>query len=489
MMETMKLVFWTVLGAILFCGFQSLGLAQGSSTNAMASMPEKVVMVPIKEALAKEDLFLIRNGVDRANKLGANALILQLDCPGGNAGAAKEMVKALAEANCPVITWVTGEALGSAAMLAMCTDAVYMEASAVIGEANRDPDITNMTAFARAYSGARGHDPDIVAAMIDPSISLRLPEIPGSSKTVEVSPAGQVLSLNHIQASRQFLFQNGTVRKGLVSEQTVSGLPDILAAQGMPQAQLVPMKILWAHKLAKVITTIAPFLMILSLMLFKQEAASPGFGVFGLLGIICLALLFFGHRVAGLAGYEEIILLVLGVVFIGLEVFVIPGFGFAGIIGLILILASFFMTMVRYLPRSATIAAANPGSGGSLMGRFGSNLANLDSAILNMSIALLGITVVTAMFASLLPKSRFAKRLALEEATSSAAGYTGSSDQALAAGQHGVTVSQLRPAGNAEFDGTLYDVFTEGEYVEPGTSIRVLSSKGNRIIVEAIPPS
>lgn len=50
----------------------------------------------------------------------------------------------------------------------------------------------------------------------------------------------------------------------------------------------------------------------------------------------------------------------------------------------------------------------------------------------------------------------------------------------------GTTVSELRPAGVVEIDGERIDVVTEGEYVEPGCGVRVVSEEGNRVVVEPI---
>jgi len=443
---------------------------------------KKVVLIPIEQEIDHPVLYLVRNGVDKAKKINADVDVMM------------DIVRALDELTCPVITYVKGDAYSAGALIAMCTDKIYMNDTAFIGDAiaiiygpggvqtlddaTREKLTAPLDSFARTYAAKVGRDPDIVTAMIRPELSLKMSEIPGVTNTVEICKKGKILVLNSQEARQNVVVNNKRVP--LVSDGTKASYQDALAAEGLAQAQVVPLKIVWAHSFARIVTFIAPILMILALALFKQEIATPGFGVFGVLGFLCLILLFYGHRVAGLAGYEEIILFGLGVLFIGLEVFVFPGFGFAGIIGLILILVSMFMAMVRFLPASA------PGSGKKWLPNL-NNIANLDAALVNMLIAMIGMGAVVMALAALLPKMKAAKRLTLETATSNEAGYTGSSDQPLSAGQHGVALSRLRPAGNAEFDGDVYDVFTEGEYVEKGTAIRVLSSKGNRIIVEAIP--
>jgi membrane-bound serine protease (ClpP class) len=53
-------------------------------------------------------------------------------------------------------------------------------------------------------------------------------------------------------------------------------------------------------------------------------------------------------------------------------------------------------------------------------------------------------------------------------------------------GQHGVALSDLRPAGVARFGKARVDVVTEGDFVARGTPIEVLRVEGNRVTVRAV---
>jgi membrane-bound ClpP family serine protease len=56
-------------------------------------------------------------------------------------------------------------------------------------------------------------------------------------------------------------------------------------------------------------------------------------------------------------------------------------------------------------------------------------------------------------------------------------------------GQEGVSRSQLRPSGVADFSGRRVDVITRGELVEPGVPIVVLEISGNRVVVKVVEKS
>ena len=53
-------------------------------------------------------------------------------------------------------------------------------------------------------------------------------------------------------------------------------------------------------------------------------------------------------------------------------------------------------------------------------------------------------------------------------------------------GAEGVTLSALRPSGKAELSNKTFEVRTMGNYVEPGTKIRVMQIQSNQIIVEPL---
>lgn len=56
----------------------------------------------------------------------------------------------------------------------------------------------------------------------------------------------------------------------------------------------------------------------------------------------------------------------------------------------------------------------------------------------------------------------------------------------LTVGMTGTSTSVLRPMGNAEINGKLYEVRTLGDYVESGKSIRIIRISENKVFVESI---
>ena len=50
----------------------------------------------------------------------------------------------------------------------------------------------------------------------------------------------------------------------------------------------------------------------------------------------------------------------------------------------------------------------------------------------------------------------------------------------------GIALSDLRPSGKATFNDKIFDVQTQGEYIKKGEKVKIISIKGNIIIVRKV---
>ncbi len=127
------------------------------------------------------------------------------------------------------------------------------------------------------------------------------------------------------------------------SEGTASNFQELLEKTKLKGSEIVSIEPTFSEKLARFITNpiIVPILLSIASLGLVMELYSPGFGVPGTMGLSALGLFFFGHMVAGLAGYESLLLFVLGLALVIAEFFV-PG-GIVGILGGVLILLSLIL--------------------------------------------------------------------------------------------------------------------------------------------------
>ncbi|MFM8910721.1 MAG: NfeD family protein, partial [Gemmatimonadota bacterium] len=174
-----------------------------------------------------------------------------------------------------------------------------------------------------------------------------------------------------------------------------------------------------------------------------------------------------GHYTVELVGWEELILVGLGLTLITLEVFVIPGFGIAGIAGIISTLAGFSLSLI--------------GHGSTLAAFFGA----MGRVSLAMIVALIG-SLVAFRFIRHTP---FSRQLVLDASLPQGMGDAPPAPvmaPTTHVGQQGQTATPLRPAGIALIDGVRVDVVSEGEMVDAGVPIVVARMEGNRIVVRRV---
>lgn len=191
------------------------------------------------------------------------------------------------------------------------------------------------------------------------------------------------------------------------------------------------------------------------------EIKTGAFGIGALLGLLSFALFFGASYMAGLAGWHEVLLLGLGAIALAVEAFILPGFGAAGILGFTAVATAIVLAMVGGSPTLADVGRA--------------------VAVLGASL-LITILVIYAWFRHLPSRGRFAG-LFLHTSTPQAQGYISALPRGDLIGRAGVALTDLRPAGTAEFGGERLDVVTEGEYLPQGTSVEVVRSEGYRHVV------
>ncbi len=160
-----------------------------------------------------------------------------------------------------------------------------------------------------------------------------------------------------------------------------------------------------------------------------------------------------------LESLPAILCMLVGVGLLIAEAFM-PGFGVAGISGILFEAAAVILIYFRF----GTIPAA---------------------------IALLAVLTVIAIVLSISLRSAAKGKLSksgiiLNTTESTEDGYVSSDDTKVFLGREGVATTVLRPTGMAEFDGVRLNVMTNGEFIEPGTKVRIEKTEGSRIIVRAL---
>ncbi len=243
-------------------------------------------------------------------------------------------------------------------------------------------------------------------------------------------------------------------------------------------SSIIRMTPTWSESLAYWLTSmyVRGFLLLLVALGTYVEFNTPGVGVPGLVAIIALTIFVGAPYLTGLADIWEIILLLVGFVLLGVEVFVIPGFGVAGISGIVLILVGLLATFVPTEP-GHTFPIYIPTMPATM--RF------VEHGIITMASSL-GMSIVGMyMLSKYLPKTMLFRRIVPANPTPSEVLIEDPYRGAARVGDLGSAQTVLRPSGKALFGPVLVDVVTRGEMLDAATKLEVIERRGNQVVVRA----
>ena len=421
------------------------GIVQNEST---------VYRVPVTGEIELGLAPYIQRAVKEAAEVGAAALILDIDTPGGRVDAAEIISDALTDSEVPVYSLVNRRAYSAGALIALSTSRIYMRPASVIGAATpvdgtgtKAPEkiVSAMRSQMRTLAESNGLEPEVAAAMVDEDI-----EIDG------VVESGKLLTLTTEEA----------VEIGYA--EAIEDLDALLVELGHEGATVVTLELNWAERLVRFFSSslVSPFLLSLGFLGLLIEIRTPTFGLAGTMGLISLGLFFGSNMIVGLAGLEDVLIVGAGLVLLGIEAFVVPGFGIFGVAGIVAILTGLYMSLLGNIPTTPDFTRAG--------------------WVLTSSILLL-IASAWALIRTLPSSSRLAESgIFLPAKTASAIGYESAEVRSDLVGKHGTAITDLRPAGTALVGDERIDVVSESEWISAGTPVKILSAEGYRHIVRSV---
>ncbi|MEX2262939.1 MAG: NfeD family protein [Bryobacteraceae bacterium] len=427
--------------------------------NVVAQTSAPVVYVISIEGTVDLGLapFLSRT-IREAKEAGAAAVLLDINTFGGRVDAAVAMRDTLLNAPVRTIAFVNQRAISAGALIALACNTLVMTEGGTIGAAAPVLSGDNETKPAdeksvsyvrkefRATAEVRKRPPEYAEAMVDADV-----EIAG------VVAKGKLLTLTTSEALEH-----------KVADLKAPTVEAALEAAGLPNAEVRRARQTWAETLVRFLTNpvVSSLLMTVGLLGLLVEIRTPGFAVPGTVGLLSLGLFFWGHWIVRLAGWEELLLVSIGVLLLALEVFVLPGTTLAGIAGGVALMAGLGMTLVGAGATASVIISA------------------LGQVALSLLLAMAGAFALLRV----LPRLPFGRRLVLATGMQAGLGYVSApeSDRQWL-GRTGTALSPMRPAGIAEIDGARVDVVSDGGFIDAGTPIVVTRVDGNRIVIRPLP--
>ena len=443
------------------------------------SSVRKIFVLPIREAIMSPLTYLVRRGVKEAMEAKADVLILHMDTPGGSVAVTLEIFEILEKFEGETITFIDPHAISAGSFISAATQRIYMSNDGIIGAAapvtggggdlgeTMDAKMKSvLLAVLRTQAQKNGHNADVLEAMVEMDKELI---IDGETLCEE----GDLLSLTALEAEKEY----GDPPKPLLSLGTYEDLDKLIEGLGYGSAERTDIKPLGAEKVASWLNAISGILLVIGIGGVWVEMKTPGFGLPGIVGIVAFTLFFFGSYAAGLAGMEWLVIFLLGLVLIGLEIFIFPGTIILGLSGVGLVLLTIVMAMADYYPGAPV------------------DFTFLGQALENSLMILLQATGGTIVLMWFLYRWFFPKLAESSTTVGAMVSATASGvqeevliheEQQSRLGQIGETTSPLRPGGKARFDDKIINVVSDAGMIDAGVRVKIIGSSGHDAVVEPL---
>ncbi|MCB9261834.1 MAG: nodulation protein NfeD [Flavobacteriales bacterium] len=456
--------------------FYSIFLFLTAFASFSFAQNKTVVLGTIKEDVGPSSARMLSKTINTAQEQHADLILLEMDTYGGSLVDADSMRKRILDCNIPIYVFINKNATSAGALISIACNKIFMSKGASIGsstvvdqngEVLHDKYQSFMRSIMRATAESHGKDtiiengdtiikykrnPLIAEAMVD--VSIAIPGVIDSGKILNFTTE-EAIANNYCDG--EFLTIN-----------------DILKHEGFGSAKLIRVE---KSSLDKVIGFLAnpvlqgALIMIIFWGIFF-ELRTPGVG-FPLAAAIIAALLYFAPLyLDGLAQHWEILLFVIGLILIGLEIFVIPGFGVTGISGILLTVTSLILSLLRNVDLDFS----------------GTTEYEVSAAMMTVFVALVGFFVGAFFFGKGLMNTPLMRKLVLQNtlADAKAGIHIIEKPGQEMLGKTGIAHTDIRPIGKMRVDDDVVEVKSFGEFIAKDSKVRIITRELGYWVVEKV---
>lgn len=448
--------------------------------ESMPSYRGRVVVIKVGEdsLTNAQNFHFMERVLDQAEK-EARAVVFELNTPGGLAWETSEMMmKTMQDRRIPMYAFVNPRAMSAGALLSAACDKIYMSPVSAIGAAGivsgtgeeiepmmRRKAESAFDAFVRSVVVKKGHNPEVIRAMMIPSKKER------SFGSVKVEP-DSLLTLTGDEATSA-----GPDGKPLLAAGIVRSAGELVAREGI-DAPVVVAEPTGFERIAFWLAWASPLLILVGMAGIYLEMKTPGFGVGGIIAIAAFALFFLGNHVVGnLAGYEMAALFVLGIVLLVIEIFLGGSMIVLGVAGVACMLAALFGGMLDGASVERLIDSDAAG--------WHDYLAVAAGPAWKLAAGCAGGALTMLLMMRFLPDMPLFRRLNNNVASGTDAGSI-ATVPVFPSDICGETVTELKPGGKAMIDGEIVDVSSIEGVIPPHTRVRVVGRNAFETLVEKI---
>ena len=444
-----------------------------TSIFSFSQEKKKVYVLDIKQEIGPAVWRHTQVAFENAKKSNSDLILIHMNTYGGLVDAADSIRTKILNSKIPVYVFIDNNAASAGALISIACDSIYMREGARIGAATvvtqtgeKAPDKYQAYMRATMRATAESHGADTTINGNDTIIKwFRNPTIAEAMVDETIVVRGIVDSTKILTFTTKEAIENGYCEG---KAETVEALLSDLGYEDSIVEKYEPS---FLEQLIDFL--INPIFQGMLIMLIVGgiyfEMQSPGVG-FPLAAAITGAVLYFAPLyMEGLAENWEIIIFIVGLILIGLEVFVIPGFGIAGVSGITLVITGLTLSMIDNIVFD--------------YGDFEYAFRVIVKALMTVLIALvLSFFLSIYLSKKILTKSNFSK-FVLQKSQNVDDGYVSSNLSKELISKIGKALTDLHPSGKVIIEKNIYDAISEYGFIEKDTSVKIIKQENAQVYV------
>ena len=410
----------------------------------------------------------IKRVIKEAEDSKVKAIIFEINTFGGRVDAATQIKDAILSSNVQTIGFINRRAISAGALISLSCEKIYMTGGGLIGAATAvdmsgkkgsEKVISFMREEMASTAEQRGRNKKIARGMVDEELSFTHLVLNQDSilvNDIEGRKEGKLISLTTDQAL-----------KYQIADGVAENMDSVLVSIGYENFQIIEKSENWSEDIVRFLTNpvVASLLTTFGFLGILFELQSPGWGIPGFVGLTCLILSLSASYIAQLATMSDLLFVFAGIGMVLLEILVIPGFGVIGIGGFGLMMYGLYLLLLPDIPVGDEIV------GQAMDGFF---------------IGLVGAIIGLVLLIRLMIKTKFWKQLTSPGLQDKADGFSNSFGWESFKGKEGVADTSLHPSGWIQLEDERIFVVSEGDFIEKGERVTVLSVDGNRVVVRKL---
>ena len=318
----------------------------------------KVYVVPIQNTIDLGIPAFVNRAVNAAENNDAELLVFEINTFGGRVDAATQIKDAISSTDIQTVAFINKRAISAGSLISLSCDKIYMTPGATIGatsvvDMSGEKQSEKAQSYMREEMGATaessGKDVTIARGMVDEELSFEYLVVEGDSVKVddiEGRKEGKLITLTTELAL-----------KYKIADGESESIEDIIADLNIENYDIIILDENWSEDLVRFLTdpVVSSLLTTFGTIGIISELYSAGWGIGGTIGIVCLTLALGAGYLTKLASATDLLIIFSGLALLLVEFLAIPGFGIFGIAGLIILFYGLYLLLIPEVPVSDEI--------------------------------------------------------------------------------------------------------------------------------------